>query len=58
MDGSSTVVEHSPHHTKVEVQVQVAAGTGGEKMLTNIEMYNVVLFSILSILLPEAMAWT
>jgi hypothetical protein len=52
------VVEHSPHHTKVEVQVQVAAGTGGEKMLTNIEMYNVVLFSILSILLPEAMAWT
>ncbi len=28
----------------VEVQVQVDAGTGGEKMLTLIEMYNVVLF--------------
>jgi len=38
------VVEHKPHHTKVEVQVQVAAGTEGKKMLTNIEKCNVVLF--------------
>ncbi len=44
VDGSSTVVEHTPHQPKVEVQVQVDAGTGGKKMLTNIEICNVVLF--------------